>query len=289
MEQSSICCSSENPGTSTADAQPQGCGPLPQNTKNTDFRLILLLKSAKGDEGEDPYQKLLTEAGIKAVLCSVLNFDFLNLDFYGTQLSRPDEFSAIVFTSQQAVKATKMVLESVSGEEMQSFENWTCYVVGQATATEAQRLGFRPQGEESGSSDALSEIILKDLSHHNRPILYPCGNLKRDTLPRKMKENGIDLQEVTVYQTIPRVDMETQIRDIVRKEGTPSHMVFFSPSGVEAILPVLHSSWFPKDQIKYISIGRTTSQAMTKHRVPITGVCSKPDPQCLLDAVLREI
>lgn len=45
------------------------------------------------------------------MFCPVLTFDFLNLDLYGDLLSRSDEFAAIVFTSQQAVKATGMVLE----------------------------------------------------------------------------------------------------------------------------------------------------------------------------------
>ncbi|XP_060082527.1 uroporphyrinogen-III synthase-like [Ylistrum balloti] len=285
MNQDASACSSENPGADPAEPNQQslGCTSSSHATLHSDSKFVLLLKSAKGDQGEDPYQKLLVDAGIKATLCPVLTFEFLNLDLYMNQMSRPEDFSAIVFTSQQAVKATRMVLES--GGEMQPLKKWRCYVVGPATATEAKNLGFLPQGEDSGSAEALSEILLKDLRHLTRPILYPCGNLKRDTLPKKMKENGLELHEITVYQTIPRVDLEPYIHDLVNKEGTPSHMVFFSPSGVEATLSVLHSVWFRKHQIKFIAIGQTTSQAMSKHLVPITGVCSQPDPRSLLDVI----
>ncbi|OWF51001.1 Uroporphyrinogen-III synthase [Mizuhopecten yessoensis] len=287
VEQGSSSCSSESYDAQPKDfgLPPLGCSSQPKHNKDTDTRLVLLLKSGKGDQDEDPYQKLLTNAGFNTVLCPVLTFDFLNLDLYEDQLSKPDEYSAIVFTSQQAVKATEMVLDSLSGEGMQPLDRWTCFVVGQATATEARRLGFLPQGKDSGSAEVLSEIILKDVRPKSKPILYPCGNLKRDTLPKKMKENGVDLHEVTVYRTIPRDDIEKCIHDIVRTEGTPSYMVFFSPSGVEATLPVLESSWFAKDHVKYISIGRTTSQAMSNHLVPVTGVCSHPDPHSLLETI----
>ncbi|XP_069139660.1 uroporphyrinogen-III synthase-like isoform X2 [Argopecten irradians] len=229
----------------------------------------------------------LTDSGIKASICSVLTFDFLNLDAYGEQLSKPEEFSSIVFTSQQAVNATKIVLQrSESGDMMQSLSKWTCYVVGEATAAEAHSLGFQPQGQHSGNAEALSEIILKDLNHNSKPILYPCGNLKRDTLPKKMKENGIDLHEVTVYQTIPRADMDTCIKDILSTQGTPSHIVFFSPSGLDAALPVLRSPLLSKDKIQNIAIGNTTREAMAKHLVPVAGVCPKPDPQSLLDVIM---
>ena len=42
----------------------------------------------------------------------------------------------------------------------------------------------------------------------DKPFLFPCGNMKRDTLPANLSENNIPLEAIECYETIqdPNID-----------------------------------------------------------------------------------
>jgi len=58
---------------------------------------------------------MLEKSGYRVTFLPALGFEFLNLEQYSKLLMRMEEFSAIVFTSQQAVKATQQILISLAG------------------------------------------------------------------------------------------------------------------------------------------------------------------------------
>jgi len=48
-----------------------------------------------------------------------------------------------------------------------------------------------------------------------KPLLFPCGNLKREELPTLLNSAGIPLHTVTCYQTMPHSDCGQNIKEIV--------------------------------------------------------------------------
>ncbi|XP_067565179.1 uroporphyrinogen-III synthase isoform X2 [Pseudorca crassidens] len=142
---------------------------------------VLLLKDPKEDDcGQDPY----------------------------IRLSHPEGYGGLIFTSPRAVEAVELCLEKDNKTEVwrkSLQEKWNAksvYVVGNATASLVNKIGLHTEGENCGNAEKLAEYICSRESSA-LPLLFPCGTLKREILPKMLKDKGIPVESLTVYQTIP--------------------------------------------------------------------------------------
>uniref|UniRef100_A0A4W2DWD8 Uroporphyrinogen-III synthase n=1 Tax=Bos indicus x Bos taurus TaxID=30522 RepID=A0A4W2DWD8_BOBOX len=170
---------------------------------------VLLLKDPKEDDcGQDPYVRELGLYGLEATLIPVLSFEFLSLPSLSEKLSHPEGYGGLIFTSPRAVEAVERCLQKDTKAEVWKKslkEKWNAksvYVVGNATASLVNRIGLHTEGETCGNAEKLAEYICSR-EPSALPLLFPCGTLKREILPKMLKDKGIPLESVTVYQTIP--------------------------------------------------------------------------------------
>ncbi|KAI9914618.1 hypothetical protein PsorP6_008518 [Peronosclerospora sorghi] len=161
------------------------------------------------------------------------------------------------------------------------------FSVGAATSRELLHLGVICKGDDAGSADMLSEYL-----HHNgglpadckeKPMMFLCGDKRRDVLPDSFRSRGLPLEELVVYQTCAQQNIA--IPDECR---VPDWVVFFSPSGLEAVkhLPL------PWEYIRKAAIGKTTATALHEHAVGTEKpfweadvTAPKPTPESLADAI----
>ncbi|XP_049320694.1 uroporphyrinogen-III synthase isoform X3 [Astyanax mexicanus] len=156
---------------------------------------VLLLKEPRESEsGPDPYIKELALYGHSATLIPVLSFKFVSLNVLSDKLFQPEKHGGLIFTSPRAVEAVKMCLESSSrrSEWDAVKDQWnrkSVYVVGKATASLVEDLGLTSCGENSGTADVLSRLIIEREGPEIQPLLFPCGSLKREVLPTALRQN----------------------------------------------------------------------------------------------------
>ncbi|MEQ2165800.1 hypothetical protein GOODEAATRI_020908 [Goodea atripinnis] len=181
---------------------------------------ILVLKEPRDEEsGPDPYVKELESHGHKATLIPVLSFKFVSLNTFSDKLFQPEKYGGLIFTSPRAVEAVKMCLkaEERRGEWNKSIKDkWntkSIYVVGKATAASVQSLGLKPLGEDTGTADVLSRLIIEREDTNIPPLFFPCGSIKREVLPTALRENA--LKEFQMVSGLP----VTGVFDEVTKEA----------------------------------------------------------------------
>jgi len=94
------------------------------------------------------------------------------------------------------------------------------------------------------SAAALADLITEDRFIDN--VIFFCGDQRRDELPRILEQNDIDVNEITVYQTmaIPH-----------RVDKFYNAILFFSPSAVESFFSI---NKVPSQTILF-AIGDTTA------------------------------
>ena len=293
-----------------------------------DSPVVLILKSKNED---DKYEALLDERGYVPVFVPVLSFKFINQETLTERLKNPQQHSGIVFTSQRAVEAVHFCIEDSAFKEQWSSsvkEKWSSlpvFVTGKATGKQARKKLEFPSifGEMSGSAQALAEIILKTLpADLNKELLFPCANIKKETLPNIVKEKGYGIHCITAYCTQPDPNLVESLQKLFEKpSGIPVHLweaserpaitqtfglpdqtlaspgeasatfrqpaciVFFSPSGVNFARDALHQTLMSFEHIKLVAIGHSTAQELRKHGLTVSGVPEKPDPQALLKVI----
>lgn len=252
---------------------------------------VLLLKEPRdGDSGPDPYIKELAAFGHKATLIPVLSFKFVSLNTLSDKIFQPEKHGGLIFTSPRAVEAVRMCVEERKKEWDSSVrDKWnskSVYVVGKATAALVQNLGLNPLGEDTGTADVLSRVIIKREDKNIPPLFFPCGSIKREVLPTALRDNGVPLETLTVYQTAEHPDLEKNLKNYFTEQGVPASVAFFSPSGVKFCLDVVRRlSGDQLSNIKFGAIGPTTEEAMRAEGLTVSCVAPKPTAEHLSAAI----
>ena len=170
----------------------------------------------------------------------------------------------LIFTSQNAVHSVL----AVSNQEELKTKNVFC--VGLKTKILLSESGFNVVAYTGYASD-LAEIIT--LIYAKESFTFFSGNLRRETLPKALKEAEVKFNEIQVYET----SLTPQ------KIKTPANAIlFFSPSGVESYLkenPIKKETCF--------CIGETTAEALHKITKNII-IADQPTVEDVIEDVLQE-
>jgi len=194
-------------------------------------------------------------------------FDLIEADFIKTE-NKPFEFKnlneSLIFTSQNAVHSV------LSHPDSEQLKKKNVYCVGLKTKSLLSDNGFNVVAYTGYASD-LAEIIT--LIYRNESYTFFSGNLRRDTLPNALKEAGIQLNEIQVYDT----SLQPQ-----KIKTAVDAILFFSPSGVE--------SYLKENTIKKeicFCIGDTTAEALSKITKNII-VADQPTVEDVIEDVIHE-
>lgn len=158
------------------------------------------------------------------------------------------EPSYVVFTSANGVESVKHYLAQ---EVPAKAPNWKVFCIAGNTKEAATKLlPAAPVLDTAEYGATLAELIKAHAEV--KEVLFFCGNKRRDELPTLLKEAGIQVHELVVYQT-----KETPVTITEDLDG----VLFFSPSAV--------SSFFAANQLKAntvcFAIGTTTAEALANH------------------------
>lgn len=194
------------------------------------------------------------------------NFDIVEVDFIQTK-SHAFELNEIndnlIFTSQNAVHS---FLKDPKSEQLKS-KNVFC--VGIKTKILLSENGFNVVAY-TGYAEDLAEIIT--LIYSKESYTFFSGNLRRETLPKALKEAKIKFNEIQVYETTLTP----------QKIKTPvDAILFFSPSGIESYLKLNTI----KKEICFC-IGTTTSEPLEKITKNII-IADQPTIEDVIEEVLN--
>ncbi|KAG5891866.1 hypothetical protein JTB14_015885 [Gonioctena quinquepunctata] len=245
---------------------------------------VLLLKSQTGENASDKYQELLNSNGYEVKQVKSLVFEFKNIEILREKLKNVKDYEGIIFSSPRCVKGVCMA--TIDEVYLNSWRTKHNFAVGEATYKEAlDNLGLECKGKESGNAVNLSKVILSDKSLFSKPFLFPHGNLKTDSLQRELNKDGLEMEGVLVYDTIPNPDIKKEIVECTDNfSNIPEYVVFFSPSGLHSSINYLRK--IPDfTNAKIIAIGPVTELALKEGNLTIFGVTKNPTPQDVLNIV----
>ena len=194
-------------------------------------------------------------------------FNVIEADFIKTK-SNPFQLNEInenlIFTSQNAVQS--FLLDPKSAE----LKSKNVFCVGLKTKIMLSENGYNVVAY-TGYAEDLSEIIT--LIYSSESYTFFSGNLRRETLPKALKEAKIKFNEIQVYETaLTPQKIKVPVEAIL----------FFSPSGIE--------SYVKENKIKNetcFCIGTTTASALegiTKNIV----IADQPTIEDVIEDVIAE-
>lgn len=225
--------------------------------------LVVLLHTP---EVPDPFEAALGAAGFRARSLPVLRFVPVGRDALAGALAVPDRHGGLILTSPRAAEA----LHDLPLDPR--WQHKPAFAVGPKTASVAEALGLDVFGRTAGTAEGLADEIAR--CRFEAPLLFLCGNRRRDALPQRLAEAGVPVRELCVYETHPRTDLHLGV--------VPTWLVFFSPSGVEA---VQRNAQIDPLRARRAAIGPTTAGALRAAGWPPSAVAPEPTPEALAAAL----
>ena len=184
----------------------------------------------------DEQRQVFVDANI-----DLLEQDFIEIENINFELKSINE--NLIFSSQNAV------LSLIEQQGWEKLKSKSVFCVGIKSKELLEKNGFSVAVYMDYASE-LAEIIT--LIYNKEKFTFFSGNLRKETLPKALKEANIIFNEIEVYQTKLA---PFKISSAEKFDG----ILFFSPSGVE--------SYLKDNKIKTetcFCIGETTASALQK-------------------------
>lgn len=154
------------------------------------------------------------------------------------------------------------------------------WAAGQATAASLENwLGptHLPDGVQQESDGAAAQLARAMVAARvSGPVLFPCGDRRRDELPSVLKEAGIGVHDVVCYRTVLAEPSEARA---AASEG--ALVVVASPSVVELLARACPTAERPK----LIAVGPTTAKAARDAGWTPAAVAQQPTTSGVLEAI----
>ncbi|PRP85760.1 uroporphyrinogen-III synthase [Planoprotostelium fungivorum] len=234
---------------------------------------MYLLKKER--EGEDSYRQAAEKEGFDVHFVTLLEFHYVNQSDLAQRLLDTDAYSGLIITSQRAVTAMEKVWDV---DKMTKWRDKKIYSFGRETVKSLAILLDVSQekqhiiGRECINAGDLAGHISTTHTSHHLPLLFLCGNKRREELPRHLHHKNVHFSELIVYQTESSAEASKDMDEIFRGQDG-RWIVFFSPSGVDIAC-----------------LGPTTGEALESHRERLGISCtivvsSKPNAPSLMEEI----
>ncbi len=174
---------------------------------------------------------------------------------------------AAVVTSRNGLKGLLSLLPEVKGK-------WRIFSLGNYSKEFENQHDISVNIEiiwaQVSGADELADVVIKaDV----KKVVFFCGDQRMDILPRKLERACIEVEELVVYDTVPKP---------LKLARTYSGVLFYSPAVVRSFFEL--NSLSPGTVA--FAIGRSTASELAKNNVDNVIVAEKPGKMdLLLDAI----
>lgn len=203
--------------------------------------------------------------------------DWVPLD---SALDRLDSYGAVAFTSPRAAAAVVDRMARRPAREPRGQNSPAVWAGGPATgAALGDALGpvRTPSGADAaalGAAEALARAMLD--AGVGGPVLFPCGDRRRDELPERLRSHGIRVEEVVCYRSVLASESAAHA---AAARGTV--LVVASPTVADLLVRACPADARPD----LLAVGPTTAASARASGWLPAAVASKPSVEALAAAV----
>lgn len=241
------------------------------------MKKVILFKSVS-----EEYEKAFTDNNFEVIFVEPLQFTYINTEELNEKLLQ--YYDGLILTSPRAIEATAKCWDP---SKFIAWNTRKIYTVGEGSRQKITlQLGLEALGATSGNAGSLATIILSENTKSSK-FLFPCGNLRSETLPNLLQSSDIKVDAVTVYETKENENLQKELMDLNDLENELKCVVFFSPSGCEYVYRQLQTLHNKLSNVPHFAIGNTTAHKIENFGIEIAGVAAKPNADGVVESVQK--
>ena len=181
----------------------------------------------------------------------------------------------IAVTSAEAIRAISSL-----AEKLRPHLSRPLFAVGDATAEEAEAIGFESVHASSGSGSELAELIA---GKNPGQILYLAGSPRAQTFERRAQELGFRIEIAECYRMQPVIpDLETLQKTLAKPQLDA--ILFYSRQTAENFfrIPKIESELKMMTDIRYLCLSESAAEALPSSLRGNAAIAAMPDEKSLL-------
>jgi len=183
------------------------------------------------------------------------------------------DHTAIILTSRNAVDHFFRVVEELKIELPTTMKY---YCMNEGVSLYIQKytvLRKRKMFFGKGREPEFLEMLKK---HTKEKFLFPCSDIRKDSIPNFLTENGFDYTEAIMYRTVNAdlSDLADVYYDII---------VFFSPADIKSLFDNFPD--FEQNKTRIAGWGKTTNMAISENELVNNIPAPTPDAPSMVAAI----
>ncbi len=199
---------------------------------------------------DSPYTDLVKRLNVKVDFRAFIEVQPITVKDFRKQKINILDYTAIVFTSKNAVTHFFDICKE-SKIELPIEMKYFC--VGEQTANFLQKFIVVRKRKIFAGTKTIEDLFPLFKKHKTEKYLFPCSNIRKDTLAEFMEKNAILLKEMILYQTV-----SANLSDLANVNYDV--LAFFSPSGVASLFDNFPE--FKQNNTRIAAFGPTTAEAV---------------------------
>jgi uroporphyrinogen-III synthase len=164
-------------------------------------------------------------------------------------------------------------VESVASHLNNTKPDWKIFCIGSATKKLVKEyFGENIIAGTAGSASSLADEIINQKNISS--VVFFCGDKRRDELPEKLKQLGIEVNEIEVYKTFETKQQLSKDYDAI---------LFYSPSAANSFFSVNKIN----DETILFAIGNTTAREIKKFAANKIIIADEPSKELLAEQAIN--
>lgn len=218
-------------------------------SKETYKKVKTILVSQPKPE-RSPYYHLEQKWDIKIDWRQFIHVEAVTEKEFRKNRLRPDEFTAIIFTSKLSIEHFFRLCEEMR-VKMSMQTKYFCLT--EAIANYLQKFIIYRKRKVFVGTRKIEDLQSSFTKHNGEKFLLPCSNLGAKEVVSFLKTNELDFQEAMMYRTVA-----SDLSDL--SDVTYDVLVFFSPLGIESLYENFPD--FRQNNTRLAIFGNSTNKAV---------------------------
>jgi len=215
----------------------------------------ILVSQPQPQDEKSPYYELAKRYNLKIDFRPFIKVESVSGKDFRKQKIHILDHSAVIFTSRNAVDHFFNLCKYLKIEVPTDMKY---FCISEQTANYLQKYIVMRKRKIFTGHRTESELIEVLKKHKNEKYLFPCSNIRKDDIPRFLKENEFDYSEAILYETVAN-----DLSDLANIEYDV--IAFFSPSGIHSLF--LNFPNFVQNNTRIAAFGKTTAKAVSEHNL----------------------
>ena len=179
---------------------------------------------------------------------------------------RPDEYTAIIFTSKNSIEHFFRMCEEMRVKMSQQTKY---FCLSEAIANYLQKfIVYRKRKVFVGVRKIHDLEAAFNKHKENEKFLLPCSNLGSKDVVKYLEDNNVNYKEAMMYRTV-----SSDLSDL--KDITYDCLVFFSPLGIQSLYENFPD--FKQNETRIAVYGNSTSKAVEERGLTINIKAPAPE------------